>query len=601
MKHAPGDIAALVNASRALFNQNDAVGAERVLSPVIAQLRSDPAALHLMGLVKRALNDNDEAERYFRSAIAHSFDEGAYYNDLGVVLQAKGQYEEALKVYRAALALAPQAAATRVNLVHCLLAFGDLHAAEQEARTYIAVAPSPEAWTLLGQVQREQGKYEEAIASAEAALGYNPQLRGLRLNHATALDRAGRSKEALEIYEKLARVQIDSAELALNFGRALFAAGRPKEAEAVLEEGASRYPGNISIHSTLARVRWLRGEGEAATAPMEQAIAARPSDLNLRLACADALHRGGHPQKALTVLHEALRLAPDTPALLTAFGIVLDELDRPRDGLKALRRVVELQPDSPSAKRNLLSTLVRAGQPEEALAIIRTLRAKDQDEQYLIACEALALRVLGHPGYREFYDYDRFVRSYEIAPPRSHFTIQNFNASLADVLREQHRSNAHPLDQHIHNGSQTGRSLLALNDPTLTAFIRAVDEAVRDYISRLKADDPVGRRRRERSRYASLWSVRLSDGGYQPNHVHDRGWISSAYYVALLPNEKPRDPHAGWLKLGEPNRPVANTGPERLIEPKLGVLVLFPSYMWHGTVPFEGSERLSLAFDVIPS
>jgi Putative 2OG-Fe(II) oxygenase len=30
-------------------------------------------------------------------------------------------------------------------------------------------------------------------------------------------------------------------------------------------------------------------------------------------------------------------------------------------------------------------------------------------------------------------------------------------------------------------------------------------------------------------------------------------------------------------------------------------LVLFPSYFWHGTVPFESSaDRLTIAFDVVP-
>jgi hypothetical protein len=115
------------------------------------------------------------------------------------------------------------------------------------------------------------------------------------------------------------------------------------------------------------------------------------------------------------------------------------------------------------------------------------------------------------------------------------------------------------------------------------------------------AADPVGRRRTEKVRYASLWSARLTNEGYQPNHVHDRGWISSAYYVSVLPNERLHDVHAGHLKLGEPNRPAAGCGPERFIEPEVGKLVLFPSYMWHGTVPFEGSERLSLAFDVLPA
>jgi Flp pilus assembly protein TadD len=428
-------------------------------------------------------------------------------------------------------------------------------------------------------------------------------MRSLRNTYETALDRVGRGKEALEIYESLGREALDSAELALNFGRALYVEGRKKDAEAILERGVTSWPENIALHSALARVRALRGEGENATALMEAEIRKRPTDLGLRFACADALHRAQHPQKALAILSEALRLAPDTPALLTALGIVLDELDRPLDGLQALRRVVELEPNAPVARRNLLSTLIRAGQADEALAIARILRKSDADDQFLIANEALALRVLGDPAYRMLYDYDRLVRAYEIPAPRGFFTTQNFNASLAEVLRREHKTNAHPLDQYMHNGSQTGRSLLNASEPTLAAFTAAIEGAVRDYVSRLQpnAADPVGRRRTEKVRYASLWSARLTNEGYQPNHVHDRGWISSAYYVSVLPNERLHDVHAGHLKLGEPNRPAAGCGPERFIEPEVGKLVLFPSYMWHGTVPFEGSERLSLAFDVLPA
>ena len=34
------------------------------------------------------------------------------------------------------------------------------------------------------------------------------------------------------------------------------------------------------------------------------------------------------------------------------------------------------------------------------------------------------------------------------------------------------------------------------------------------------------------------------------------------------------------------------------LEPKAGTLVLFPSYLYHGTRPFAAGERLSVAFDV---
>lgn len=595
------EASAIAKASRELLHRGDAVGAERVLAPVLKSLRTDASALHLMGLIKKAQDQLAEAERYLRSAIAHALSEGGYYNDLGVVLQARGQYTDAIRVYRAAHVLMPEAEAVRVNLVRCLMAAGDMTEAEREARLYINAKPGPEAWTLLGQVQRAQERHDAAMGSAAAALEYAPTMRGLRLNYAGALERAGRPGEALELYKHLIAEKLDSAELALSGARGLFHAGARKEAEALLEQAVQTWP-NAALHGALARMRIARGEGDDATALIEAEIVKSPRDVSLWLACADALHRGRQYVKAVRILDLALQEVPDTPALLTAFGFVLDELDRPQDSLTALRRVAQLAPGDRTALRNLLSTLLRARKVEEALKIARDLRVDDPDDQYLLAIEGTALRLLGDRRHRVLYDYDRLVRTYDIAAPRGFFTTENLNAALADVLRKQHRINAHPLDQKLQHGTQTGRTLLTLEDPAIKGFMAAVDEAVRDYISRLKADmsDPVGCRRTDRYRFAGLWSTRLTHEGWLPNHVHDRGWISAAYYVSLMGAEKPKDARSGWLKFGEPPRPTPDCEIEIIHEPKVGRLVLYPSYFWHGTVPYEGSERLSVSFDVIP-
>jgi len=40
---------------------------------------------------------------------------------------------------------------------------------------------------------------------------------------------------------------------------------------------------------------------------------------------------------------------------------------------------------------------------------------------------------------------------------------------------------------------------------------------------------------------------------------------------------------------------------ELSVHPELGQLVLFPSYFWHGTLPFHSEQpRLTVAFDVVP-
>ena len=95
--------------------------------------------------------------------------------------------------------------------------------------------------------------------------------------------------------------------------------------------------------------------------------------------------------------------------------------------------------------------------------------------------------------------------------------------------------------------------------------------------------------------------MRLDRGGFHVNHVHPKGWISSAYYVDV-PGEV-NDPvrRSGWLKFGEPRYPVPAATPEFMVQPAAGLLVLFPSYMWHGTTAIHGEHhRMTIAFDVLP-
>jgi hypothetical protein len=82
--------------------------------------------------------------------------------------------------------------------------------------------------------------------------------------------------------------------------------------------------------------------------------------------------------------------------------------------------------------------------------------------------------------------------------------------------------------------------------------------------------------------------------------------MSSAFYVSLPPAMQADTENAtpaGCLQLGQP---LAELGldlpPRRVLQPRPGVLALFPSYVWHGTVPFEDREpRLTIAFDMQPA
>ena len=168
-------------------------------------------------------------------------------------------------------------------------------------------------------------------------------------------------------------------------------------------------------------------------------------------------------------------------------------------------------------------------------------------------------------------------------------------------MRGLHLATRQPLDQTLRGGTQTDGPLFARAEPEIRALRQAIVEAVEAHVAQLPAHDPrhpLLSAPRGPVRFAGSWSVRLSDAGFHVNHVHSAGWLSSAFYVALPGGALGGAGHDGWLTLGEAKELGLDLPPIRLIEPKPGRLVLFPSTMWHGTRPFAAGERLTVAFDV---
>lgn len=425
--------------------------------------------------------------------------------------------------------------------------------------------------------------------------------RRARLQRALALEQAGKTRDSLAELEALAAETRDSPELLAHLGSALAFVGRAPEAEAAITEALSTWPTDARLHSLLAELRWQRGAGIDATAVIERAIRDFPAELQLRLVAADLLRNMGNPARALELLEGGLAHAPDSAAFLTSTGVVLDELDRTHDAIELLRAAIPRARNPAQAERNLVPALLRSGAVAEALSICDRLLAAAPDDQMTLAYRTTALRLAADPRYATLCDYERLVRSYVLEPPHSYGGLDGFNAAFARALHSLHRSSHRPIAQSLRGGTQTGRNLPA-DDPVVADFFAMIDAPIRDYLSRLDARSPhpVDRRNRDAYRLSGSWSVLLSPGGFHVDHVHPQGWLSSAYYVDM-PRAAADSSRSAWLKFGEPGVRVG-LPPEHFVEPRPGLLVLFPSYFWHGTVPFrEGGGRLTAAFDVIPA
>lgn len=145
--------------------------------------------------------------------------------------------------------------------------------------------------------------------------------------------------------------------------------------------------------------------------------------------------------------------------------------------------------------------------------------------------------------------------------------------------------------------------IFELRHPLRDRLKSSIAQAVQRYIATMPEDPdhPFLSRRRERFRFSGAWSSRMQGGGYHLNHIHN-GWISSVYYVEVPEIAADTAEKQGWLKFGEPPVDLGfGDSIRRLVQPKPGRLVLFPSYLWHGTVPYDSQEpRMTIAFDALP-
>ena len=97
------------------------------------------------------------------------------------------------------------------------------------------------------------------------------------------------------------------------------------------------------------------------------------------------------------------------------------------------------------------------------------------------------------------------------------------------------------------------------------------------------------------------WLVKMKSGGSIKPHIHDHGWLSGSIYINV-PKKKNNNGNlvvsiSDQKSLIECDDYFIN---KRIINVETGSFCLFPSSLFHYTIPFESeSNRIVLAFDVI--
>jgi tetratricopeptide (TPR) repeat protein len=554
-----------------LAERDELAQAEQLLREAIAAEPRTPAFWHHLGNLLQRRDDLPGAEKAYRKTIQFKADYWEAFYNLGVVLAQLDRPDEALAAQRRALALNPAWLPSKVQAGAMLLRKGDYPEALLLLDAAIAARPdSFDAHYYRGLVLAEQTRLTEAAAAQTRAAAIAPARFESHLALGHVLARDGREENALAAYR------------------------RALEAD----------PGHLPAHRAFNDLAWEMGLDIWAlgTHALARAKLGDRPDLLLSEAQLRLRFRDGAAAEAL--LERAQKQDGESAPIAHARGRALALQERFTEAAAQFSRAIAAEPAAVPHRHELAVTLLKDGRPDAARAALTEAEALAPQDQMTFGTQLLAARLLDDADFLHRFDVDDWAREIELPVPAGFANAVEFNAALAAELTLLHSRKAAPLEQTLNCGTQTPAALFGRPSQLLSLLEGSLRLAIADYIDTLPDDPhhPFLSRKTQVFDFAGSWSCRLFSSGFHTNHVHSQGWISSAYYVDLPSSVAAGTNTQGALKFGESPFGLGETDrPRRLVKPSVGKLVLFPSYFWHGTVPFTADRaRLTVAFDVVP-
>jgi uncharacterized protein (TIGR02466 family) len=603
----------LLNQAFRLLQEDKAADAQNAVRRILAAAPQSADAHHLLALCCKALNDDAAAEQAFTAAARLAPRNPHILGNFANWLKSRDRFEDALGYYRRAVEIAPDFDQGWLNMGIAALAAGKSDLAFSAITRAIELRPqSSPAWEALGGAHRRSGDLNGAEAAFRKATALDASNAKAWVNLGVVLRLLGRPAEALPCLDEARRRGYATLELSDSRAGVLIDLGELQAAFEELRRLIEAAPQFAQAQVTRAHLLWEYGEllapGEDPLTGFRLAVADQPNNEALRFEYVRFLLHARRSEEALDLIRRR-RENRDRPTLAMCEAHALINLGRLEEAGAIFERLDEAGSKPNVAFLNAYTHyLLRAGQWDAAARRAQEATEINPEDQEAWCHLATAWRLIDDP--REYWlcDYDRIIGVVDVEPPPQFADSEGFIAALKTTLEPLHQARREPVNQSLRGGSQTPGRLFGRPDPVIEATRQAIVRAVERHIATLPDDEthPFLRRKKRSVSFTGSWSVKLWTSGKHANHFHPEGWMSSAYYVSLPPSvtdqSLARDPHSGWIQFGQPQAELnLDLAPRRYVRPKAGQVALFPSYMWHGTVPFEDDEpRMTVAFDMTP-
>jgi uncharacterized protein (TIGR02466 family) len=369
---------------------------------------------------------------------------------------------------------------------------------------------------------------------------------------------------------------------------------------------------NAAVKSQPDNLDWLRFRADILQTASRFTEARRDFERLVALSATDAEAwlELGHCYRALDQFADAeraflrtLELAPQSVESMVSLGAMFREAESYEPAIRWLKKAVSTRPSEVRAHCVLGTALLAAGQARNGRASLEEAFSLNPYDRSTMAYLYVAYCQTGdRQAATALLDPEHLVRSYQRQSTAG--SVDSLNKRLAEHIKNHPSLEFERPGNTTRGGGHTG-NLLEDSPGSVSELFDWIDNQIRQYLADLpkNASHPYLAWSPEQWDI-DAWGVVIQPGGYQEPHIHPAGWISGVYYVSV-PGEivSGDNNQQGCLELGTPPTPFCDNGeyPTQYIRPQAGKMNVFPSFVWHKTLPYESSEeRICIAFDIRP-
>lgn len=368
----------------------------------------------------------------------------------------------------------------------------------------------------------------------------------------------------------------------------------------VLRRAIETSPHRLVLYERLGRALLAEGKPGEALGSFRRIADVAPAQFGSWGKLAECHNRLGQPRKALEYCSIG-ETHGCSEGVAAARGQALEALGCLEEAIHWHRIAFAEDPYDEVVPESLLRCLSRLPDGKPLLEFCEGLPATHHFAAQRRAFSALAYSRLGLADEaRALVDPTRHVMSFPFEPPGHYGGIDAFNRRLTEWLLANTGSVATPMPDFVIDHVLARLSSPELQD--LRAFFRASIGAFVSNLPAMGLDQVM-----PQPAAASLVDVAifLRRGGRNGEHVHPTAYVSGVYYVQVPQSVQTGSGRRGWLILGACERLSGGHQPAwdvRYVKPEPGVLVLFPSHMFHDVAPTEDDAvRISIAVNLRPA